>query len=334
MKPVKVIAFTVLIGFSAVIGLFFYLSPDATPPLLKEAGYETRQPLTPQELELEAKIPAPILIRGFNRITFKEQYIARLVLPLRKLGRHHKFIDQKVIIEIDSKEILKYRDRRQKYYSKKDTNKDGSITEEELLTLIPDRLKQLNLNKSEKKKLTRIKAEIEKILNADTNGDRTIDPEEIRIASQNYALKKPLTTTRRIAELLTLDPNKDGKLTFTELANLGVEAFDYYDDNGDAVVGPDEFKRVRTAKGIAAKRKYQHEQQKKYLARVQSCELPQPGDLDKIYVIGAREGSAISTVSVSGQDRETTTGTIEIEPGAGKIYIYATTFEGMIWQVK
>ncbi len=334
MAPVKIIALTAFIGFFTVFGLLFYLTPDAPPPLLKAAGYEAREPLTQQELELEAKIPSRILIGGFNRTTFKEQYIARLVLPLRQLGRHHKFIDQKVIIEIDSKEILKHRDRRLKYYRRNDTNKDGSITEEELLALIPDQFNQDNLSDSEKRKLDKIKSQIEKILRADTNGDRTIDLEEIQLASQDYALNKPRTKTQRIAELLTLDPNKDGKLTFTELANLGVEAFDYYDDNGDAVIDSDEFKRVKTAKVIAEKRNHQREQYQKYLVRLQACELPEPGDHDKIYVIGAREGSAISTVSVSGQDRETTTGTIEIEPGVSKIYIYATTFEGMIWQIK
>jgi len=60
------------------------------------------------------------------------------------------------------------------------------------------------------------------------------------------------------------------------------------------------------------------------------CTWPRPTDAAKVIVLGAYEGTAVSTVAVAGQDRETSFATLEIEDGATPLYIIAAVHDAMI----
>ena len=65
-----------------------------------------------------------------------------------------------------------------------------------------------------------------------------------------------------------------------------------------------------------------------------ACAAPAPAADDMLVFFGGYEGSAISSVSVVGQDRETDAARLIIEEGDTPLYIMAASYEPMIWQIE
>ena len=63
-----------------------------------------------------------------------------------------------------------------------------------------------------------------------------------------------------------------------------------------------------------------------------SCTLPAAAPQDRVILFGAYGGTAISTVTVAGQDETTTTSRVVIEPGATPLYLVLSSFKAMIWR--
>ncbi len=63
-----------------------------------------------------------------------------------------------------------------------------------------------------------------------------------------------------------------------------------------------------------------------------TCALPEAAAADRIVLFGSYEGDGISTVTVAGQDEETTTASVLIEPGADPLYIVLSSFQPSIWR--
>jgi hypothetical protein len=63
-----------------------------------------------------------------------------------------------------------------------------------------------------------------------------------------------------------------------------------------------------------------------------TCALPEAAADDRVVLFGSYEGDGISTVSVAGQDAETTTARVLIEPGADPLYVILSSFTSSIWR--
>lgn len=63
-----------------------------------------------------------------------------------------------------------------------------------------------------------------------------------------------------------------------------------------------------------------------------SCDLPKPGRGDRVVVAGAHEGDGVSTATIVGQDDETTTARVVIEPGTEPLYVVLSGSESTIWR--
>ncbi len=63
------------------------------------------------------------------------------------------------------------------------------------------------------------------------------------------------------------------------------------------------------------------------------CEIPAVNEKDTLILLGAYDGSAMSNVTILGQDKETTAEEIFIGEGAEPIYLVITSFDNMIWRV-
>ena len=61
------------------------------------------------------------------------------------------------------------------------------------------------------------------------------------------------------------------------------------------------------------------------------CKVPKPMDAEVVLLSGY-QGSAISTLAVSGQDVETTVATVVIENGTRPLYIFATAYDSIVWK--
>jgi hypothetical protein len=63
------------------------------------------------------------------------------------------------------------------------------------------------------------------------------------------------------------------------------------------------------------------------------CALPEASAKAEIHILTGYEGSALSNLSIGGQDRVTQTAQIEIEPGDTPLYLVLASYELVIWQV-
>lgn len=63
----------------------------------------------------------------------------------------------------------------------------------------------------------------------------------------------------------------------------------------------------------------------------QFCGVPRPAPGQRVVLVSAYEGEAMSTVAVGGQDAETTVAYVDIEPGTEPLYIVLTSYSSMIW---
>ena len=64
------------------------------------------------------------------------------------------------------------------------------------------------------------------------------------------------------------------------------------------------------------------------------CNAPKPSKKDLLVSFGSYEAQAISTVTVAGQDKETTTGKIIIQEGNQPIYLILSSYSPIIWQIE
>lgn len=62
--------------------------------------------------------------------------------------------------------------------------------------------------------------------------------------------------------------------------------------------------------------------------------MPVPAADDEIVLFGAYEGEAVSTATIVGQDEETGTVRVVIEPGTSRLYVVLAGFEATIWRLE
>jgi hypothetical protein len=63
-----------------------------------------------------------------------------------------------------------------------------------------------------------------------------------------------------------------------------------------------------------------------------TCALPEAAADDRIVLFGSHEGDGIPTVTVAGQDEQTTTARVLIEPGTDPLYIVLSSYQPSIWR--
>ncbi len=180
----------------------------------------------------------------------------------------------------------------------------------------------------------------------DLDGDLEITASEIE-RQLPYLNTNHSTVLRTI--IATADRDRDGNLTLQELWQTSMEAsvpgqshrnngeeLMQFDANRDGTVTPEEI--ATTVEQIASARISPDVVRPKptRLDRFNPeslCEFPKPSASAKVILLSGYEGYAISNVAVSGQDRETSAAVIDIEKGEQPLYIVATNFDSLVWQL-
>ncbi len=177
------------------------------------------------------------------------------------------------------------------------------------------------------------------LLAYDLDGDGVISSREIREV-------KPLSETRDKSRmdfaLVSYDANKDGNLSYKELAAGLDAAFSakgsggpdnplMFDLDGNGLVDAAELgKAIRQIAAEAPPEPPRREAERRRL--VETCVLPAVTAEAEIIALSVYEGGAVSTVAVSGQDRETSVVRVGIEPGHKPIYVFVTGYESLVWK--
>jgi hypothetical protein len=151
----------------------------------------------------------------------------------------------------------------------------------------------------------------------DRNGDGIIDFEETRRGAAERLEQGPQHLTI-LANLLALQPGRDGRLTRSEAQARAEKAFDLVDANHDTSLSQEELEPLQAAIRVAA---------------LPPCPLPKADKNLQVVLFSAYEGEAISTATVGGQDVDTHVISVVIEPGKEKLYLILAAHGPTIWRL-
>jgi Ca2+-binding EF-hand superfamily protein len=256
----------------------------------------------PKSGESSSDVP-DILLDGLNRGAVLEQYVARILGMLRQADMKGDGLDREDILLSQKKKVAEARASSIQHYLRFDLNGDFKTTLEEMLQNQPPNIESRN-------------DYIESVLQrVDTNGDDVITLVEAADAANEYV-------TDPLGELMTLDPNGDGRLTARELRERTEQTFRRFDTDGDERISESEHTRIpvrrpRIHVRPASKR----------------CTLPDVPNKAKLVMVGLYESQAVASSVIGGQDRETNIVDLFIEPGASPLYLALTSYESMIWRI-
>ncbi|MFC7053056.1 EF-hand domain-containing protein [Hansschlegelia quercus] len=239
--------------------------------------------------------------------TFVEGYIASALRPLRDADLQGDGLDS-ADVEIAGKRAWALaRSRVASEFVLLDLNGDGSVTADERARAALVR----------RRGFSQLQDRIFTGWDSDHDGVVTL--------SEALSSARPYERDAQVADLMRFDADGDGKVQASELEAAARRAFAKFDLNNDGLIDHEESQKVRQQ----ARRIVETVAEDRRAA----CELPPPGKDDLIVAFGVYEGNAIPTVTVAGQDKETTTAKLEIEPGDRPLYVVVSSYDAMIWQV-
>jgi Ca2+-binding EF-hand superfamily protein len=256
-----------------------------------------------------APLPMPgILI--LNMSNYREAYIAQLLQPFRQAVGE----DQVLTAEDIDRERMRSRAAQRasvlSIFFSADLNGDNRVTAEEWQA--PRRYSQLPNGQFGE---------------WDTNNDGVASLDEAFAHANAHADNTWVgRQTSNLDALMALDPNKDGKLTATELEQVGLAAFSVYDRNSDGTLSADEMASLNKDRGKAV-------QDMQLTQQLSRCNLRKAEAGEKLYLISAYQAGTLSSVTVAGQDQTTETAEINVEDGKEPLYIVASSYKPMIWRL-
>lgn len=173
-------------------------------------------------------------------------------------------------------------------------------------------------------------------LSNDSNKNGTL--EFMEMYRDSPAQAKSLAAMRAQVELPpSFDSDRNGVITLMEYEGAVSRVLDVIDADKNGIVTPGEAAAIKDRQRSA--RMVLSEAQEKTLAqtlgreRAERCGLPKVPDGAKVVYISAREGTALSNLSIGGDDTEVTAAHAFIEAGEEQLYIVAVSRSAMIWHV-
>lgn len=197
-----------------------------------------------------------------------------------------------------------------------DLDGDGVVAREEIKTILATRFRgpardaSGQLNERTKR---RIAERADRLLVTDPNNDGRIEPDEYAAWAKHpeFAIYRPYDLRATVAEaLLARDPNGDGRVTQVEALRIFANAF------GGLPMTSSKQSSVANGRAPAG-----------------HCKPPRAGKGQHVILVAGYHGSAVSSVTVAGQDQETSTAQFVVEPGEESLFLMATSHTPMIWRL-
>ncbi|MEL7345420.1 MAG: hypothetical protein AAFN59_11285 [Pseudomonadota bacterium] len=143
----------------------------------------------------------------------------------------------------------------------------------------------------------------------DADGNNVLSPREIRMGAEATLDARDGGRARASWYLMAFDVNSDGLATPEELVR---------------------FVEIRAGRPLA---EVTAPDGRTFGGAANDCTLPAITASAQPVFIQGYEGAALSTISVAGRDAVTTVARLEVEPGDGRLYIYATATTHVLWVV-
>lgn len=260
----------------------------------------TMSPAQAQPAEID-NLP-PVLLERLGSGRTYEQYVSELVNRVRQSDRMGDGLDVDDVDFVAAERSARDRAGIIAEVLRKDYDGDQRVTLAEL-------------NRGVRNRNPNSRNEVEELLRRfDSDHDGAITIAEVVATTWDRG------DGERLAALLALDPNRDGKLAPIEMRLLAQAAFERVDGDGDGEISKTEFAV------IAAQQK-----EANFELNAVTCRLPPVPANAQLIVYGGR-AQALSSVAIG--DRDTITGLIDviIEPGSTPLYLVLTSHESTLWR--
>ena len=191
-------------------------------------------------------------------------------------------------------------------YLRYDLDGNFEITADEVVSAALDRgLTASQTGEGTNRAKRRQEEALKKIMRDDQNGDGVITLDELKTVKIDTERRDRSLSHVGIAQaLLAFDQTGDGRVTQIEAFAALSQAF-ANDDIASAEV-----------------------------AVPHGCKVSGVDPESAVVLIGAYEGESVSTVSVAGQDEETSTAAIFVEDGSQKLTLFLTSYDAMVWRIE
>lgn len=158
----------------------------------------------------------------------------------------------------------------------------------------------------------------------DLNGDGFVTATEMagQAIPSGLSTREKERRSRMFERIFQIDVDGDERLTENEMTNAFRRQFARLDTDGDGTVSNAEHKAGRRTIEMA-----------RDIASLPLCHLPKPANGTAALVVATRGGQLGSTVSVGGQDHETSIVDVSIEPGEMPLFLLLLAQDPVIWDV-
>lgn len=200
-------------------------------------------------------------------------------------------------------------DRQAQALAEADRNRDGNLSREELLAAIA------------KARPTRERPRLN-FAEWDIDGDGIAWPAELaaRYHPDRSDAKREAGRKHRFDRLFVLDADGNGSLSEAELTSAFLAQFGRVDRDGDGSISAGEDAAGASLVRLA-----------RSMVELPFCALPPTSRDADVLAVFTREGQLASTVSVAGQDRETSIVDVRVEPGTQPLFVLLLSEEPVIW---
>ncbi|MGE3876661.1 MAG: EF-hand domain-containing protein, partial [Parvibaculaceae bacterium] len=191
-------------------------------------------------------------------------------------------------------------------YLRYDLDGNFEITTEEVVSAALDRgLTASQTGEGTNRTKRRYEEALKKIMRDDQNGDGVITLDELKAVKIDTERRDRSLSQISIAQaLLVFDQTGDGRVTQIEAFAAISQAFANDDIESAQVAAPP------------------------------GCKVSGVDPESAVVLIGVYEGESVSTVSVAGQDKETSTAAIRVEEGSQKLTLFLTSYDAMVWRIE
>lgn len=251
-----------------------------------------------------------------------EQYRARAAAA----GRDHAI-----------RELLRY-----------DLDGDGVVTRAEVVQAETKRIRSVaqndpNLAGYEVPILQRIDRAADFGMRADMDRDGRIDSTEMAAFAEKAPILSDFLYEQSWRSLMSFDENGDGIVTVDEVDRVAGRIFKAMDLDKDGMLSKAETDvfvgelRQATdaqsaAREVVMQARAENADRERQERRKLACALPSASPGATVLLLSEHHAEALSTATIGSQWIATETGVIDIDPGAGSLYVVVASYNPVIWQ--